>query len=232
MVSAPGALMFLEHPDFLNPAEVARLVALSRTLNFVEGRLSNPANVTKHNLQADLTHPDYEESSTIVLKAFERSRPFRDFAFPKKIALPLLSRYEAGMKYGAHCDAAFMTVLTPEGPIGLRSDISCTIFLSDPGSYEGGELVLHIGTKPVVIKGRPGEAFIYPSTLLHEVRPVRSGVRLVSITFIESVIPREDQRTALYELNEVLALEGLKMNWLNRVRLGLVIENLKRDWSV
>ncbi len=224
--------MFLEHPDFLEPAEVARLVALSQTLKFVEGRLSNPANVTKQNLQADLTHPDYAESSSIVMKAFERSRPFRDFAFPKKIASPLLSRYEPGMKYGPHPDTAFMTVLTPQGPLGLRSDISCTVFLSDPASYEGGELVLHIGTKPVAIKGRPGEAFVYPSTLLHEVRPVRSGVRLVSITFIESIIPREDHRTALYEMTEVLALEGLKMEWLNRVRLSVVIENLKRAWSV
>ena len=223
--------MFLEHPELLTAAEVAHLVALSQRLKFVEGRLSNPANVTKNNTQADLSDPGFAESSKIVLGALERSRPFRDFAMPKKIAPPLLARYEPGMKYGAHADVASMTVPVAGGVMTLRSDVSCTVFLSDPRSYEGGELVLHIGTKPVAIKGMPGEAFIYPSTLLHEVRPVKSGIRLVSITFIESMIRREDQRTAIYELHEVLALEGLKMNWDNRTRMGLVIENLRRDWS-
>jgi PKHD-type hydroxylase len=103
--------------------------------------------------------------------------------------------------------------------------------LNDPSSYEGGELVLHIGTRPVPVKGMPGEAFVYPSTLLHEVRPVRAGVRLVSITFIESQIPNELHRTTLYELSEVLALEGLKMDWTNRVRMEVAIQNLMRDWS-
>src|SRR6185437_12827367 len=145
---------------------------------------------------------------------------------------PLLSRYSPGMQYGAHGDAAYMVVSSPQGPVTLRSDVSCTVFLNDPTSYEGGELVLHLGTRPVPIKGRPGEAFVYPSSLLHEVRPVRSGERLVSITFIESLIPDEQNRNALYELNEVAALEGLKMDWVNRVRLGVVIQNLLRQWSV
>jgi len=233
MVEVPlGAGMFLEHRDFLNPAEVARLVSLSRTLKFVEGRLSNPANTTKQNLQADLSDPGYAESAAIVMAAFERSRSFQDFAFPRKIAPPLLSRYSPGMQYGAHGDAAYMVVPSPQGPVTLRSDVSCTVFLNDPTSYEGGELVLHLGTRPVPIKGRPGEAFVYPSSLLHEVRPVRSGERLVSITFIESLIPDEQNRNALYELNEVAALEGLKMDWVNRVRLGVVIQNLLRQWSV
>ena len=223
--------MFLEHRDFLTPAEVARLVALSQKLKFVEGRLSNPANTTKNNMQADVADPGYAEAAQTVLAAFERSRLFRDFAMPKKIAPPMLSRYEPGMQYGAHADSAFMSVPTETGLMKLRSDLSCTIFLNDPAAYEGGELVLHIGTRPVPIKGVPGEAFVYPSTLLHEVRPVRSGQRLVSITFIESRIPDERKRNTLYELNDVLALEGLKMDWVNRVRLEVVSQNLTRDWS-
>ena len=126
-------------------------------------------------------------------------------------------------------DTAFMTVPGVSGT--LRSDLSCTVFLNDPMSYEGGELVLHIGTKPVPVKGLPGEAFIYPSTLLHEVRPVRSGQRLVSITFIESLIPDEQQRNALFELRDILSLEGLKMDWVNRVRMEVVCQNLARSWS-
>jgi PKHD-type hydroxylase len=223
--------MFQELRGFLTPAEVARLVQLAGELAFVEGRLSNPNNLTKVNLQADRRDPRYAESAQIVLDAFQRSRPFRDFAFPKVIAPPLLSRYEPGMKYGAHADVAFMTVTGPQASFQLRSDLSCTVFLNDPKSYEGGELLLHVGTLPIPIKGQQGEAFVYPSTLLHEVRPVTSGVRLVSITFIESLIPEERERTLLYEIQEVTALEGLKMDWTSRVRLEVVAHNLTRMWS-
>jgi len=219
--------MILELRDFLTPAEVARLVELSGQLKFVEGRLSNPANETKNNLQADLADPSYGESVDIVRTALLRSREFQDFAFPTRIAPPLLSRYEPGMKYGAHADSARIAFASGV----LRSDISCTVFLVDPMSYAGGELVIHAGTRPIVMKGAAGECICYPSTFLHEVRPVTSGVRLVSITFIESRIKDEHRRTQLYELNEVAALEGLKMSWESRVRLEVVRQNLLRMWS-
>ena len=117
--------MILELREFLTLAEVSRLADLSRELRFVEGRLSNLSNVTKDNLQADHGDPKYEESVQIVSAAFARSRMFRDFAFPKRMAPPLLCRYEAGMKYGAHADAAH--IVLPNGT--LRSDLSCTVFL-------------------------------------------------------------------------------------------------------
>jgi PKHD-type hydroxylase len=91
--------------------------------------------------------------------------------------------------------------------------------------------VVYLGAKPAVFKGEPGSVIVYPSTQLHEVAPVRRGQRLVSITFIESMIPDEFQRTQLYELSEVAALEGLKMEWGNRVRLEAVKNNLLRLWS-
>jgi len=224
--------MFQELRGFLTPAEVARLTQLAGELTFIEGRLSNPNNVTKVNLQADRRDPRYAESAQIVLDAFQRSRPFRDFAYPKMIAPPLLSRYEPGMKYGAHADVAYMNIVQGANSFQLRSDLSSTVFLSDPSTYQGGELVLHLGTRPVPIKGQPGEAFVYPSTLLHEVRPVTQGVRLVSITFMESLIPDERQRNILSEIQEVVALEGLKMDWTSRVRMEVVVHNLMRMWSV
>ncbi|HKD46868.1 MAG TPA: Fe2+-dependent dioxygenase [Rhizomicrobium sp.] len=223
--------MLQELRGFLTSAEVARLTQLAGELTFIEGRLSNPNNVTKMNLQADRRDPHYAESAQIVLDAFQRSRPFRDFAYPKMIAPPLLSRYEPGMKYGAHADVAYMNIVQGANSFQLRSDLSCTVFLSDPSTYEGGELVLHLGTRPIPIKGQPGEAFVYPSTLLHEVRPVTQGVRLVSITFMESLIPDERERNLLYEIKEVLALEGLKMDWSSRVRMEVVAHNLMRMWS-
>jgi PKHD-type hydroxylase len=223
--------MFLEQPDLLNPAEVAQLTQLAASIKFVDGRVSNPHNTTKANLQADVTDSRHAEASAIVLAALSRSRPFQDFALPRKIAPPLLSRYEPGMKYGPHADVAFMSVEHKGSAVHFRSDISCTVFLGDPRSYEGGELMLHIGTRPVAIKGKPGEAFVYPSTLLHEVRPVTAGQRLVAITFIESLVPDETDRNTLFELKDVLSLEGLKMDWVSRVRMEVAVQNLTRRWA-
>ena len=219
--------MFLEIKDFLRPEEVARLTALAAKVQFVDGRVSNPHNKAKNNLQASETDPGYVESSRIVADAFARSEPFRDFAFPAHVAPPLLARYEVGMTYGAHADVSHMRF----GNEVHRSDLSATVWLAPPASYDGGELVVHLGTRPVVIKGEPGSLVVYPSTQLHEVTPVRRGQRLVSITFIESLIPEDFLRTQLYELNEVAALEGLKMAWANRVRLEAVRNNLLRLWA-
>ena len=220
--------MFLLIKPLLEAAEIERLLELSRTLKFVDGRASNPANRTKDNLQADHSDPRYAESVQIVARAFGRSREFREFAFPKQIAPPLLCRYEPGMKYGAHADAAY--IQTAGG--ALRSDLSCTVFLSDPGTYEGGELAINCGlAEPIHVKGLSGEAIVYPSTTVHEVLPVRSGARIVSITFIESVIRDQFKRFQLYELNEIAALEGLKMSWENRVRFEAARQNILRMWS-
>ena len=121
--------------------------------------------------------------------------------------------------------------LIPLANTRLRSDVSCTVFISEPGSYQGGELSIVIGNQAIAFKGAPGEAILYPSTTLHEVVPVRSGERLVAITFIESFIPDPHQRMQVYELNEIAALEGTTMRWENRVRLDVVRQNLMRMWT-
>lgn len=219
--------MFLEIKNLLSPADTARLTALSRELRFVDGRVTNPANTTKQNLQADHADPRFTEAVQVVQAAIMRSQEFMDFAMPKRIAPPLLSRYEPGMKYGAHADAAIIQV--PNGRI--RSDLSCTVFVSTPATYDGGELSLVSGNRTLTFKGGAGDAIVYPSTTLHEVKPVRSGQRLVSITFIESLISDQHQRLQVYELNEIAALEGLNMKWENRVRLDVVRQNLMRMWA-
>lgn len=219
--------MFLEIKELLSQAEVGRLVELSQRMKFVDGRASNSGYALKQNLQADTGDQAYAESVKIVSDAFTRSREFRDFAIPRRFAPPLLARYEPGMKYGPHADAAFLPL--PQGP--LRSDLSCTVFLSDPRSYEGGELVIHLGVRALPLKAPPGAVILYPSTTLHEVAPVRSGQRLVSLSFIESQIPDEQERGMLFELGEISALEGNNMNGVNRMRLEIVRQNLTRKWS-
>src|SRR3954470_13742558 len=163
--------MFLEINDFLKAEEVARLRDLASRVTFVDGRVSNPHNQAKKNLQANDTDPLYAESSRIVAEAFARSGPFRDFAYPRHVAPPLLARYEVGMAYGAHADVSHMRF----GNEVHRSDLSATVWLTDPSSYDGGELMIYLGAKPVVIKGEAGSIIVYPSTQLHEVAPVRRG---------------------------------------------------------
>lgn len=219
--------MFLRIRNVLSESEVDRVRTLARELRFVGGRVSNPANLTKDNLQADHSDPRYGESVQLVQAALARSREFVDFAIPKQVAPPLLCRYEAGMKYGAHADVAWMQI----GNARLRSDLSCTVFISDPSMYDGGELSIALGNQAVPFKCAAGEAIVYPSTTLHEVVPVRSGQRLVSITFVESLVADAHQRLQVYELNEIAALEGKSMSWSGRVRLDVVRHNLLRMWS-
>jgi PKHD-type hydroxylase len=220
--------MILDIKGVLAAPEIERLRTIAKDTNFVDGRATNPANETKVNMQVDPKAPLATESSKIVYDALGRSREFRDFVMPKRVAPPLLTRYTAGMKYGAHSDSAYM----PGSPgFPLRSDVSVTVFLNDPANYEGGELIVRVGSRTTTAKGAAGDVFVYPSTTLHEVTPVRSGERLVSITFVESLVGDEFKRNLLYELNEIGALEGLKMTWDNRVRFETARNNLLRLWS-
>jgi PKHD-type hydroxylase len=220
--------VFLQIENFLAPAEVQTLSELARQARFVEGRRSNPHNLSKDNHIVDPADAAGQKASQIGLAALQRSEQVRNFVFPQRVALPCLSRYSVGKQYGAHVDAAFMAV----GAQSLRSDVSCTMFVSNPGDYEGGELVAHIGSEVLKVKGNAGSAIFYPSTTVHQVVPVISGERVVLITFIESQIRDQLQRDILYSLNEVRALEALKMEWNNRVQLDYVIQNLHRMWSV
>jgi PKHD-type hydroxylase len=211
----------------LTPAEIEQIRQIAKSVRFLEGRASNPHNLAKDNLQMDTTQPDAVRASNIAGAAITRNEEIKNFVFPRRIASPLLARYEPGMKYGSHADAPFIPL--PNGP--LRSDVSGTVWLADPASYDGGELTIHLGSESVTVKGEPGSMVVYPSTTLHEVRPVTKGQRLVLITFIESVIADQTERELLWQLSEVHALEGLKMEWENRTRLQYVIASLHRRWA-
>ena len=219
--------MFLQIENLLTPAEVQSVEELAGRTKFLNGRLSNPHNATKDNAIQDPADPQGQQASQIVLAALQRSEEMRNFVLPRRIAVPQFLRYGKGMTYGAHADAAFMNI----GGQLLRSDVSCTIFINDPAKYQGGELTIYLGSEAVQVKGKPGSAVFYPSTTLHQVPPVSSGERLVMITFIESQVPDQSQRDLLYTLNEVRALEGLRMDWQNRMRLEYVLANLLRMWS-
>jgi PKHD-type hydroxylase len=210
----------------LTDAEIAECRRIAAATPFVDGRITNPHNLAKQNEQ--MHDPGaYQKSSDLLRLALLRTPEFMEFAFPVALAPPLITRYKPGMKYGAHADAAFIKL--PGATI--RSDLSCTIFLNEPKDYDGGELRLRLGDAQLTFKLKPGEAIVYPSDTFHQVMPVTRGERLVAITFIQSRIQDPFRRNMLYELNEVAALEGLKMDPENYGRLQLVQQNLLRHWS-
>ena len=212
--------------DILTPQEVAECRQIAAAATFVHGKISNPHNKAKQNEQLH-EQQAYQRSAKIVFDALSRSEEFREFAFPVQIAPPLLTRYKPSMHYGAHADAAFLQL--PQGTV--RSDLSCTVFLNEPADYEGGALHIRLADASIRFKLQPGQAIVYPSDTLHEVEAVTSGERLVAITFIQSRVKDPFQRHMLFELNEVAALEGLKMDPANFSRMQLIQANLLRYWG-
>lgn len=218
--------MFMQIDDVLVPAELAELHRIADNASFVDGKISNPHNLAKNNLQ--LHEPaEAQRSAKLLADALYRNEEFRNYAFPKVIAPPILTKYAASMHYGLHADAAFMKL----GNRTLRSDLSCTIFLSDPDSYDGGALHIRLGSADINIRAPAGSIILYPSTTLHEVTPVTRGERRVGLTFVESRVADPERREWLYELNEVAALEGLGMQRENFIRLQRIQANLLRHWG-
>jgi PKHD-type hydroxylase len=218
--------MFHTIENVLNAAEIAELRAMAARATFIDGRISAPGAPVKNNVVMG-ERASFDRSAQIVADALYRNEDFRVIAFPKAMAPPVLTKYGIGMYYGTHTDAAFM----PQPTRSLRSDLSCTVFLSDPDSYEGGDLVSRVGTEELRLRASVGAAIVYPSTTLHRVEEVTRGERLVSLTFIESRIADGEQRELLYELSEIAAIAGEKMDIDTYTRLQRVQQNLLRKWG-
>jgi len=218
--------MFNTIENVLTPAEIEELRAIAARAPFIDGRISAPGAPVKNNMVVG-DRALLDRAAQIVADALFRSEDFRVFALPKAMTPPVLTKYGTGMYYGTHTDAAFM----PQPSRLLRSDLSCTIFLSDPESYEGGELVTRFGTAELRLRAPAGAAIVYPSTTLHRVEEVTKGERLVALTFIESRIADGEKRELLYELNEIAAIAGEKMDIDTYTRLQRVQQNLMRRWG-
>lgn len=209
----------------LGDPQIEELRNISASAQYVDGKISNPNSKVKNNLQLH-DQAAYAKSSQILAQALMTNPGFQEFTFVEKIAPPMMTRYEPDMHYGLHADAAMIPLPRER----IRSDLSCTIFLSDPDDYDGGSLHIKLGEADIRFKGKPGWAVVYPSSTLHEVEPVTRGERHVAITFIQSQIADPVKRNLLYELNEVAALEGNNMSFDNFTRLQAVQSNLSRMW--
>src|SRR5215210_4316266 len=212
--------------EILTADEIEQCRKIATSAPFVDGRFTNPHNTAKKNEQLH-DQAAYERSAKLLQAALARNEELRNFAFPVVIAPPLITRYQPGMAYGAHTDAAYLQL----PGMFIRSDISCTIFLNSPDAYEGGALHVRLGDASIRFKLPAGTAILYPSDTLHEVEPVTKGERLVAITFIQSRIQDPFRRNLLFDLNEVAALEGLKMEAENYGRLQLIQAQLLRHWG-
>lgn len=211
----------------LRPEETAYLIELARNLRFVDGRATNQDSPVKNNLQVSHGDPTATEPGLILRDALMRSAELRAFSIPKQMARPTLARYEPGMTYGWHVDEAMF----PSNP-PMRSDLSCTVWLTDPETYDGGELVIQLGEQQLSFKGRAGEAVLYPSTTIHQVTPVTRGQRLVGITWIQSYVAAAQQRELLLQLEEAKAIElAGSRNQRMLVLIESVRTNLFRQWS-
>lgn len=177
----------------------------------------------KQNLQALNAQPEVARILKQVRDDLTKHSVFKSFAVPAKLGRVMVSRYEPGMHYGTHFDDAFIG--------GARTDLSFTLFLSDPDSYTGGELELTTPSGSQSIKLPAGCAMVYPSDHLHAVLPVTEGVRLAVVGWVQSRIQRADQRQLLHDLDTATASLDGQAPAQTITRLKFVRNNLLRMWA-
>jgi PKHD-type hydroxylase len=165
-----------------------------------------------------------------VLQALDRTPRFLAAALPRKVFPPRFNRYSGGLNaFGPHVDGA---IRFTEGGVRIRSDLSCTIFLTEPSEYDGGELVMLGNDGGQSVKLAAGLAVLYPASSVHEVRPVTRGTRLACFFWIESMVRSHEQRRLLLELDD--ALTGLRSRHgddADTVALAGTYHNLLRMWA-
>ncbi len=217
--------MFLAIDAILTEAEAAALRAVAETLAFADGRATagRIAREIKANDQA-VASADLEAIQARVTDALMAHPVFVAAARPKAMTPLILSRYRGGQSYGPHVDDALMG--------GIRTDLSFTLFLSDPDSYEGGALIVADTVEERAFRLGAGSLILYPSTTLHRVEPVTRGTRLCLVGWVQSWIRDTAQREILFDLDcaiaEVHGREGKSalLDTLTRTR-----SNLLRMWA-
>lgn len=183
--------------EVLTSEELEFIVTKLDTAEFIDGKATAGwhARLVKHNTQLPKGSPNLEAVRDVLNTALNRNALFQMAVRPKIIRPMTISRYEIGMSYGTHIDNALMS--HPQ----MRSDVSMTLFLSDPSTYDGGELVVESTQAEQSFKLEAGSMIVYPSSTLHRVEPITQGVRLAAVTWIQSLIRNPDEREILFELD-------------------------------
>lgn len=191
--------MILCIASVLDASALAKVRAELAGAKFEDGRKTAgwAARSVKNNLQLPGGTDAHRNVAQLAIDALTANEVVQAAALPRAYRPPLVSRYEAGMGYGRHVDDAVM------GSPPMRTDLSFTLFISDPADYEGGELMLEMSEGDHSYKLDAGSVVLYPSTMLHRVEPVRSGVRNVVVGWIQSLVSDPRLREALFDLYRV-----------------------------
>lgn len=184
----------------------------------------------KNNQQLPDQDPVARECGKMILHALQNNARFTAAALPAKILPPLFNRYEGAQSYGRHIDGAIRPFAGT--PLRVRTDLSATLFLSEPESYDGGELIIEDTYGPRGVKLSAGDMVLYPGTSVHHVAPVTDGVRLASFFWIQSMVREDYKRAILFDLDksiQKIATDTPDQSAL--VDLAGVYHNLLRTWA-
>jgi PKHD-type hydroxylase len=228
--------MLLHIPGVLDAGQVAAMRAALDRAEWVDGRQTVGAQgaQVKRNLQLAEDSSLRRELGEQVLAALARNPLYFASVLPLRTFPPRFNRYEGGGEYGFHVDGAVMAMPAnpEEAPTNLRSDVSCTLFLADPGDYDGGELVIDDTYGQHEVKLPAGDLVVYPSSSLHRVAPVTRGARVAAFFWVQSLVREQERRQLLLELDtsiQQLTRDGADRGAL--LRLTGVYHNLLRRWA-
>src|SRR6187455_744057 len=196
--------MLLQIPDVLTAEQVAQARSRLDAAEWVDGRVTAglQSAQAKHNMQIPEGHPAAREVGEVIVRALQQNSLFITAALPLHVFPPLFNRYSGGQSFGSHVDNSIRTV--PGTAHRIRTDLSATLFLSQPDEYDGGELMVEDTYGVHSVKLPAGDLVLYPSTSLHHVRPVTRGARIASFFWIPSMVRDDAQRTLLFDLDTAI----------------------------
>ena len=226
--------MLLHLQGVLGADELREAQSLLADAPWVDGRVTAGVQSAqaKNNQQLPQQCEPAQMLQKIVLAALERHATFFSAALPRRVFPPLFNRYGgAHNAFGNHVDNAVRFM--PGSGQRVRTDLSCTLFLAEPGDYDGGELVIEDGFTSPRIKLPAGDMLLYPGTSVHRVEPVTRGVRLASFFWIESMVRNAEQRRLLFEFDRDLMRLRRELGESNAAVVGLTgtYHNLLRQWA-
>ena len=225
--------MLIAIPDLLSAGQVADLRAVIDAAEWVDGNVTSGAQsaLAKRNEQLPEGSVAHRQAGAMVLDALGASPLFVAAALPLKVFPPLFNRYGEGQAFADHVDNAVR--IQRGSDFRIRSDLSMTVFLEDPGAYDGGELEIDGVFGAQAIKLPAGHAVLYPSSSLHRVTPVTRGRRVASFFWIQSMVRDDGQRRILFDLDRAIQrLVGqLGNDDRSVIELTAVYHNLLRQWA-
>lgn len=225
--------MLIRIPELLTSGLVAHCRAVLEGTDWVDGKVTAGAQSAraKHNLQVPEDAPAARALGEMILSALGRNEAFVSAALPLRVFPPLFNRYDAGMDFGAHVDNAIR--FAPGTNVRYRTDVSCTLFLTDPADYDGGELVIEGDFGEQAVKFAAGDMVLYPSTSVHRVQPVTRGSRWASFFWLQSMVKDDAQRALLHGLDRSISEARAELSDDHRAVVGLTgaYHNLVRMWS-